>query len=59
MPIHTYIKTIKDNGNYGGDFEISLAYDINKINIAEYKAILKLCDKKTWDDLLFIYQNKI
>ena len=40
MPIHTYINTIKENGNYEGDFEISLAYDIFKINIAEYKAIL-------------------
>ena len=39
MPIHTYINTIKENGNYGGDFEISLAYDIYKINIAEYQEI--------------------
>ena len=42
MPIHTYINTIKENGNYGGDFEISLAYDIYKINIAEYQAIFDI-----------------
>ena len=42
MPIHTYINSMKENGNYGGDFEISLAYDIYKINIAEYKAILDI-----------------
>ena len=42
MPIHTYINTIKENGNYGGDFEISLAYDIYKINIGEYKAIFDI-----------------
>ena len=39
MHMHTYIQTIKDDGNYGGDFEISLAYDICKINIAEYKTV--------------------
>jgi len=39
MPIYTYINTIKENCNYEGDFEISLAYDIYKINIAEYQAI--------------------
>ncbi len=39
IPINTYILIIKDERNYGGDFEISLAYDIFKINIAEYKAV--------------------
>jgi len=41
MPIYIYIQTFKENGNYERDFEISLAYDIFKINIAEYKAV---CD---------------
>ncbi len=34
--IHDYIKSIKENSNFGGDFELSIAYDIFNINIAEY-----------------------
>ena len=34
--IHDYIHTIKENGNHGGDFEISVVYNIFNINIAQY-----------------------
>ena len=34
--IHDYIQTINKEGNYGGDFELSIAYDIFNINIAQY-----------------------
>ena len=34
--IRDYIQTIKDEGNHGGDFEISITYHIFKINIAQY-----------------------
>ena len=34
--IHEYIHTIKEDGNYGGDLELSIAYDIFNINIAQY-----------------------
>ena len=39
IKIYDYIKNIKNDGEYGGDLEISLAYDIYQINIAEYKEI--------------------
>ena len=45
MHMHTYIQTIKDDGNYGGDFEISLAYEILKSilkNIKQYMIIIIL-----------------
>ena len=34
--IHDYIPTIKEVGNHGGDFQISIAYNIFNINIAQY-----------------------
>lgn len=34
--IHDYIQTIKEDENFGGDFELSIAYDIFNINIAQY-----------------------
>ena len=34
--IHEYIETINEEGNYGGDFEISISYDLYNINISQY-----------------------
>ena len=34
--MHDYINAINDDGNHGGDIEISLVYDIFNINIGEY-----------------------
>lgn len=34
--IHEYIQTINKEGNHGGDFELSMSYDIFNINIAQY-----------------------
>ena len=34
--IQDYIQTIKEEGNFGGDFELSIPYDIFKINISHY-----------------------
>ena len=50
------------NGGSGNEYQIKILFDYkklkkNKINLDEY-SLLKLCYKKTWDDLLFIYQNK-
>ena len=42
IKIYDYIKNIKNDGEYGGDLDISIAYDIYHINIAEYK--------ETYDD---------
>ena len=49
-------------GGSGNEYQITILFDYkklkkNNIYFAEY-SLLKLCDKKTWDDLLFIYQNK-
>jgi hypothetical protein len=33
MKIHDYINTIQDDGNFGGDLELSIAYGIYKCNI--------------------------
>ena len=32
--IHDYLQINKDDGNYGGDFELCIAYDIFNINMA-------------------------
>ena len=42
--IHDYINTIKDIGNYGGDLEISIAYQLYNINIAEYTEVRDIYD---------------
>ena len=34
--IHDYIQTIKDDGNFRGDFKLSIAYDLFNINIGQY-----------------------
>ena len=39
MKIHDYIDSIKLDMFLGGDFELSIAYDIYSFNIAQYKAI--------------------
>ena len=49
-------------GGSGNEYQITILFDYkklkkNNIYFAEY-SLLKLYDKKTWDDLLFIYQNK-
>ena len=49
-------------GGSCNEYQIKILFDYkklkkNNIYFAEY-SLLKLCDKKTWDDLLFIYQNK-
>jgi len=38
MKIHEYIDTIQYDRNFGGDLEMSLAYEIYKCNIAVYNA---------------------
>ena len=42
--IHDYINTIKEPGNYGGDFELSIAYQLYNINIAEYTEVRDIND---------------
>ena len=37
--MHDYIKTINEDGNQGGDVELSIAYDIFNFNIAQYLVI--------------------
>ena len=49
-------------GISGNEYQIKILFDYknlkkNNIYLAEY-CLLKICGKKTWDDLLFIYQNK-
>ena len=41
MRIHDYINNIKDDGFQGGDFELSIGYELFNINIAEYKEYAK------------------
>ena len=41
MRIHDYINNIKDDGFQGGDFELSIGYELFNINIAEYKEYTK------------------
>lgn len=45
MRIHEYIYTINEISNHGGDLELSLAYELYHINIAEYKEIRDNNDK--------------
>ena len=37
--MHDYIDSIKFEGNYGGELELSIAYDLFYINIAQYLII--------------------
>ena len=34
IKLHEYIKNVKNDEDYGGDLEISIAYDLYHINIA-------------------------
>ena len=58
--IHDYIQTIIEDGNFGGDFELSKAYDIFNINIIQYLSLKKIIDyyrdnQTTGDNLSDIY----
>ena len=48
---------IKNDGFHGRGFEISIAYDINKFNIAQYKVILNKDDKIIGYQFINYYNN--
>jgi len=58
MKIHEYIDTIQYDRNFGGDLEMSLAYEIYKCNIAVYNASQDITGKiNNLTFLNFFYDN--